>query len=177
MTTTSRQLTLPFPKDEEGKPLCRWCKGPLEGRRISWCSDKCVEDYKDRYHASWQRRQVKKRDKGICAICGLDTHAFREELKRRYWAAFPGDRYIHVTLLAKSPECLAWLEQHGMTLKDVKFSRKGMRSFWQADHTLPVVEGGGGSHWQELRTLCSACHRKETAALAKRRAQARKAEK
>lgn len=46
---------------------------------------------------------------------------------------------------------------------------------WQADHILPVVEGGGGCGLENLRTLCTACHKDETAALARRRAGARRA--
>lgn len=45
--------------------------------------------------------------------------------------------------------------------------------FWDADHIVPVVEGGGGCGLDNYRTLCIWCHRDETAALAKRRAQAR----
>lgn len=179
----ARRVVLPYPKDENGKPLCRWCRGPVLPPRQSWCSDKCVGDYKDRYDAAHQRRQVKKRDKGVCASCGLDTTAFREELKQTYYAAmrerslkpdWRGEYYIHTSILEKTPACMALLEKHGFTLKDVSFSGHGMQDFWQADHTTPVVEGGGGVHWNELRTLCSACHRRETKALAGRRAAARK---
>ena len=45
---------------------------------------------------------------------------------------------------------------------------------WEADHIIPVVEGGGLCGLQNYRTLCLACHRKETAALARRRAEARR---
>ena len=43
-------------------------------------------------------------------------------------------------------------------------------SFWQVDHIRPVVEGGGGAGWGNLRTLCSECHREATAALRRRMA-------
>jgi 5-methylcytosine-specific restriction endonuclease McrA len=43
------------------------------------------------------------------------------------------------------------------------------------DHIVPVVEGGGDCGLENLRTLCWACHHRETAALAKRRAEKRKA--
>jgi len=136
-----------------------------------------VDDYADRYDSSRQRRHVKKRDKGVCASCQLDTEAFREELKRLYHEVNPGDRYIHMTLFQKTGACLEHLALHRMTLRDVKFTSRGMKDFWQADHTIPVIEGGGGVHWSELRTLCSACHRDVTKALAARRAQQRKDKK
>lgn len=51
---------------------------------------------------------------------------------------------------------------------------RGTGDLWQADHIIPVVEGGGECTLDNFRTLCTACHREETAELAKRRAEARK---
>lgn len=45
--------------------------------------------------------------------------------------------------------------------------------FWEADHITPVAEGGGRSGVLNYRTLCVACHRQATAALAKRLAKRR----
>lgn len=45
---------------------------------------------------------------------------------------------------------------------------------WEADHIIPVVEGGGECDLSNYRTLCLTCHRKATAALAKRRAERRR---
>jgi 5-methylcytosine-specific restriction endonuclease McrA len=55
-------------------------------------------------------------------------------------------------------------------------SRRGRGSghLWQADHIVPVIEGGGECGLENYRTLCTACHKAETAALARRRAEARK---
>ncbi len=39
------------------------------------------------------------------------------------------------------------------------------RSLWDADHILPVVEGGGECDLRNLRTLCLRCHRAATAQL------------
>jgi 5-methylcytosine-specific restriction endonuclease McrA len=39
------------------------------------------------------------------------------------------------------------------------------RSLWDADHIVPVAEGGGQCDLDNLRTLCVACHREATAAL------------
>jgi hypothetical protein len=39
---------------------------------------------------------------------------------------------------------------------------------WEADHIVPVVEGGGLCGLENYRTLCSVCHKKVTAALRKR---------
>ena len=40
--------------------------------------------------------------------------------------------------------------------------------FWQADHMTAVAEGGGECGLGNLRTLCTPCHAKETAALMRR---------
>lgn len=47
-------------------------------------------------------------------------------------------------------------------------------AWWQADHVVPVVEGGGGCGLDGLRTLCTLCHLAETKALARRRAERRR---
>lgn len=40
---------------------------------------------------------------------------------------------------------------------------------WQADHIIPVFEGGGQCTITNLRTLCTACHREVTAEQASKR--------
>ena len=47
---------------------------------------------------------------------------------------------------------------------------RGSGHLWQADHIVPVVEGGGVCGIDNYRTLCTACHKAETAELARRRA-------
>jgi hypothetical protein len=45
--------------------------------------------------------------------------------------------------------------------------------FWEADHIVPVAEGGGEASILNYRTLCVVCHREVTNALLKRLAQKR----
>ncbi len=52
-------------------------------------------------------------------------------------------------------------------------SRLGRKSLWDADHIVPVIEGGGECDLDNLRTLCVHCHRVVTAALRARRQAAR----
>lgn len=42
------------------------------------------------------------------------------------------------------------------------------RHQWQADHIVPVAEGGGGCGLDGYRTLCTKCHQLETNALRRR---------
>jgi hypothetical protein len=46
-------------------------------------------------------------------------------------------------------------------------------SFWQADHLVPVAEGGGCCGMENLRTLCAPCHAQVTAGQAAGRARQR----
>jgi 5-methylcytosine-specific restriction enzyme A len=46
--------------------------------------------------------------------------------------------------------------------------RVSRRSLWDADHILPVAEGGGECDLGNLRTLCLICHREQTLLLQKR---------
>lgn len=50
-------------------------------------------------------------------------------------------------------------------------------AFWQADHIVPVCEGGGLCGLDGYRTLCTACHKRATAALAATRAIRRRDER
>jgi hypothetical protein len=43
------------------------------------------------------------------------------------------------------------------------------RSLWDADHIVPVSEGGGECDLSNIRTLCLRCHRQATAELRARR--------
>ena len=52
----------------------------------------------------------------------------------------------------------------GLSLYGMK-SITARRSLWDADHILPVAEGGGQCDLDNLRTLCLPCHREVTAQL------------
>lgn len=65
-------------KDAEGKKLCLVCEGSLPSRRSSYCSDECAY----RNTPNWMRNLVRRRDKGICAICGINTYEHRGFLGR-----------------------------------------------------------------------------------------------
>jgi 5-methylcytosine-specific restriction endonuclease McrA len=101
----------------------------------------------------WVRDAVFKRDRGLCAMCGLDTEALRLSLRAEavaagwwYSSGYGGD---------SSPGQRLWMQRcqdHGMSWR---------LSFWSADHILPFAEGGACS-LENLRTLCRPCHRKVT---------------
>jgi 5-methylcytosine-specific restriction endonuclease McrA len=43
-------------------------------------------------------------------------------------------------------------------------------TYWEADHIIPVSQGGGCCGLENYRTLCIPCHKKMSAKLAKNRA-------
>ncbi len=138
-----------LPKGSNGRALCRWCQLEVPAGRFTFCSDWCVEEWKLRSNPGHLRERVFERDRGICAVCGLNCVAEFSRIRRLRGAA---------RLRATSD----W----GMN------SRK---SLWDADHILPVAEGGGECDLHNMRTLCLKCHRSHTAAL-RQRLQARTAE-
>jgi 5-methylcytosine-specific restriction endonuclease McrA len=127
-----------IPKGPNGRPLCRWCNLEVPARRFTFCSDYCVHEWKLRTDPGYLRGQVFARDRGMCAICRIDTAAALVELKRA--------RGVHrIKLLGR------W-----------GLKRVSRRTLWDADHIVPVVEGGGECDLENLRTLCLPCHRRVT---------------
>jgi 5-methylcytosine-specific restriction endonuclease McrA len=68
----------------------------------------------------------------------------------------------------------AWLNQKGFTVgADWKSVAYHSVVLWHADHILPLAEGGTNA-LANIRTLCVPCRKAETAALARRLAEARR---
>jgi 5-methylcytosine-specific restriction enzyme A len=134
-----------LPKGANGRALCRWCDLEVPKGRATFCSAWCVEEWRLRSDPGFLRERVLERDRGICAACGIDCVQVERQLKRLRGAA---------RLKAQ----LDWgLRGH---------TRK---SLWDADHIVPVVEGGGECDLANIRTLCLKCHRLTTAELRERR--------
>ena len=118
-------------RNGDGHPICRWCSTPVVRPRRTFCSDVCVHEWKIRSSPWYVRRQVKKRDKGTCQLCGLNVvKAHREWTRAKPPAA---DRAARRTWRAARPR-------------------------WEADHIVPVAEGGGECGLDNYRLLCRPCH-------------------
>ena len=149
---------------------CRVCGGVVRRPRLTICSQECQAVIQRCTSPTSQRWAVEKRDKGVCALCGLDTKKLHMAYK-----------------LGACRTVVSFLDEIG-------FSGRG-HDLWQMDHISPVVEGGGLTTdldyirqmvrdgragevgLENLRTLCIPCHKLETAELAKRRAAARRDDK
>lgn len=159
VSTRRHSVLPPRLRGPDGKPRCRWCGDKLPKGRRSWCSDECVHDYKIRSSPDYARRFVKKRDHGICTECGLDCDAAKAEFLRRAYdqkqslwkMGFEGR--LQITRLMKLPD---------------RFARVYDVTWWNADHIVPVAEGGGECGLDNLRTLCLECHHNATKALHER---------
>ena len=134
-----------LPKGDNGRALCRWCNLEVPKGRFTFCSDYCVEEWKLRTDPGHLRARVFERDRGLCAACGVDCMALWNHIQRQRGAA-------------KLKALAAW-----------GLKPQARQSLWDADHIMPVVEGGGECALENLRTLCLLCHRKVTAELRLRR--------
>ena len=133
-----------LPQGANGRALCRWCALEVPAPRRTFCSEWCVHEWKLRTDPGYLRERVLLRDKGMCALCRADTKAAWLRLKRAR-----GERRADL------------LKKWGLTAMNRK-------TLWDADHIIPVAEGGGECDLSNLRTLCLLCHRLQTAALRER---------
>lgn len=150
-------------------------------------SPQCYSEWAKRNDPATVRRLVYARDRGICACCSIDTETKQRERETTrpliYWLA-----YRYARELREKGELPPWAGTSGAydylwaqrwTDEEMerRFGKQKSTHCWEADHIIPVIEGGGECGLENYRTLCIPCHHKATAALAARRAQKRKAEK
>lgn len=177
-TTTDRTMPMGAPpKGPNGERLCRWCHDPVGRGRRTFCSDDCMHEWRIRRDPGYVRSQVYRRDHGVCAICGLDTVAALKtvnDLRRQardeaLWMNYQGRTGACRDAARRRFEEL--LVMNGLPPDPPPRHRTG--TLWDADHIVPVVEGGGTCGLEGYRTLCVWCHKQETAKLATRRARER----
>ena len=134
-----------LPKDMNGNTCCRWCgKGVLPPRR-TMCSPECVHELSLRINGRYLRNCVYERDKGICEICKIDTKKTAKEA--RELTGNDLDEFLKKYGISKKRKL--WVKKHGGGL-------------WDADHIIPVKDGGGQCGLENIRTLCILCHKNVT---------------
>jgi hypothetical protein len=127
-------------KGPNGRNLCRWCNLEVPAGRQTFCSGFCVHEWRLRSDPGYLREKVFERDRGVCSLCGVDTLDLRRRKRKLGYA-----------------ERAAFERQWG-----------NRKTLWDADHIVPVAEGGGECDVDNMRTLCVLCHRKATSELRNR---------
>ena len=131
-----------LPRTEEGLPCCRWCNKGVNPPRRTLCSKECEHELKLRISGRYLRDCVYKRDNAICAICNIDTKLLALN-----------------AILLKGDERDAYLKEYKISLKRKIWIRRHGGGLWDADHIVPVKDGGGCSSLENMRTLCISCHK------------------
>jgi 5-methylcytosine-specific restriction enzyme A len=139
-----------LPRGPTGRSLCRRCQREVPRGRRTFCSSECVHEWRLRSDPGYVREQLWLRDRGVCALCQVDTVAIGRRLARLPRAR----RKLEMAELG-------WPAHRRITVG---------YGLWDADHVVPVVEGGGECGLDNYRTLCPVCHRRVTAELRARRA-------
>jgi len=136
---------------EHRRPEIRYSDAPRGTCR--WCGDLILHDSGEKrdqvdYRRRWHpvcvdrynesdpreaRRRARKRDRGVCQACGLDTNRLRRSVQGRGRAA---------------------------RLRALGFPTR--RSLWELDHIVPLIDGGTHD-LSNLQTLCAPCHRSKSA--------------
>lgn len=147
-----RTVNEAFPErlDQKGRKLCRFCGKLLPKFKRRWCSWDCSHLAYLQCSPGHMRAAVRRRDKGVCARCGLDTEKLKEEL-RELTAKYGRDGEAYCAYVK-----LTW-------------GRWVLRSpLWQMNHTQAVAEGGEIWGLDNVETLCTPCHQEHTKMLRKR---------
>ena len=186
--STKRRETAKTLRNADGVIVCSCGCGQIPQKpRRTWFSDECVNRWREINDPAYIRQKVFARDRGICADCGVDS-----EKAYRQWQANRRQVIWFIDWLERNERHnVMWVQgrmicrpyvpmTHAYTMKRRKELREkwdalgnwtpGRSSGWDADHIVPVVEGGGLCGLENYRTLCHPCHKKATAALAARRA-------
>lgn len=135
-----------LPTGPNGRPLCRFCQNETVPPRRTFCSDECVHKFKVQSSATYVRKRVEERDRGVCCACKLDTRKLKEIL---YQVRSQKGFGAYQALLDHYKETYGYdfaLHKHA----------------WEADHRVAVCLGGGEALLDAYQTLCVPCHRKKT---------------
>ena len=141
-------------------PLCLVCGDAYDDARREalghpFCGEPCAKSFRVKTRVGFARAELFKLERGVCQACGLDCDALLSKL-----IAEPS-----------VPERARMLENAGGTLPFPCFSSARAAAvarapragdLWQADHIVPVAEGGGECGLENFRTLCDGCHRRAT---------------
>lgn len=72
-TALLKQRTIQRYKVEFKKGFCAWCKKPLSGRRRTWCSNECLEEFYLRVDWKTASANAIKKANNKCSLCKIDV--------------------------------------------------------------------------------------------------------
>lgn len=142
--------------------------------------------------SQYVRNLLFERDHGVCAMCGVDAeraqnraeitnvwHWCRKHDRVRCWHDrhrwnVPVPQWIISKFQWHHPRIQSAIKARRERMKAEGWDVHRRQSWWEADHIVPVVDGGGQCGIENYRTLCIRCHRKVTRELRARLAQKRK---
>lgn len=123
---------------------CRYCGiTELPGRRKTFCSQECVDNYCIRTSTTYLRKLLFQKEKGVCTICNLDTKTISRKI------------YDYEK---QNNEMSPLRAEYGVGKGRVKRNN----GCWDADHKYMVALGGGLTSIDNFRTLCKICHKTVT---------------
>jgi len=138
----------PRPLGPNGEKLCYNCRKALPKGRPYNCSPECSEEWRTKTSPSHMRFLLRQRDHGVCALCNVDTEA----LKKEYRTLPKSQGWDENSTDARRD----FLKVHGIP------AGRTTTDWWDADHIISVIEGGGECGLSNYRTLCIPCHQKVT---------------
>eukprot|EP00930_Biecheleria_cincta_P023520 TRINITY_DN16982_c0_g1_i1.p1 TRINITY_DN16982_c0_g1~~TRINITY_DN16982_c0_g1_i1.p1 ORF type:complete len:1511 (-),score=233.62 TRINITY_DN16982_c0_g1_i1:373-4905(-) len=134
-----------------------------------FCTGSCRARYFGKRSGGSLRRQLFELERGICQSCGIDCHSVFQSLL----TASPGPRR-HACLSEVAPRIAS---NPILASRILEAQRVTEGLLWQADHIVPVWEGGGMCGVENLQSLCVACHAAKTSSEASQRANRRQTER
>jgi hypothetical protein len=128
-----------------------------------------------RTSGSYVRECVYERDHGICAICNVDTRVVAKKLyqillsepfavrnrKKKYHkkSASNDSLFANTDPMPHSDAYLSLCKEYSISPNRKVWGRKYGGGLWDADHIVPVEQGGGECGLENYRTLCICCHK------------------
>ena len=144
LTTAGWVDAATLPKGPNGRPLCRYCGQEITNRR----------------------------KRTFCS--GRRTGWGKDPATGGRMAILQGHGCVHEHLIRSDPGYARLSVEARDGRVCAACGRVADEGDWQADHIVPVAEGGGSCGLDNLRTLCTGCHKAATAELAARLARARR---
>ena len=98
---------------------------------------------------AWLRTETWKRDKGVCATCGLDTVKLIAKLEKKR---------VKPTWLIPGKEGRNHRLNAVRYMLELWGAPRTHKSLWQCDHVWELADGGPDT-LENCQTLCLRCHR------------------